>query len=150
MVLAYNHRDTPIKYAIEIVGISTNLGNGLRWYFICPYTGKRCMNLICPSGSQFFLHRTAFPELMYDSQKRSKEYRRINTTFGWLFEEERLNKQLNQKHRKTHYRGKPTPLVLSINKLWEKVQMKYSSNENLRMESTSQKTNWPENLTNKS
>ncbi|MCB0549351.1 MAG: hypothetical protein KDD19_17365 [Phaeodactylibacter sp.] len=117
MTLDYKQNGIPVKYSVDIEGLTTNLGNGKRWYFICPSTGERCMNLICPSGSRHFYHRTAFPHLMYESQKKSKEYRRIEATFGWMFEEERLQQQLHQKYRKRHYRGKPTPLVRKIERM---------------------------------
>ncbi len=117
IILEYKNKEEPVKYTIEIVGTPTNLGAGKRWYFICPSTSKRCMNLISPSGYPYFLHRSAFPQLMYQSQKKSKEYRKYEAAFDWLFEEERLRKQLGQKYRKRYYRGRPTPLVKKIEKI---------------------------------
>ena len=117
IILEYKYEEKPIKYSVEIVGIPTNIGIGKRWYFICPSTGKRCMNLISPSGCPYFLHRSAFTQLMYQSQKRSKEYRKYEAAYGWLFEEERLRNQLAQRYRKRHYRGRPTPLVMKIEKI---------------------------------
>ncbi|MCB9299927.1 MAG: hypothetical protein H6566_04705 [Lewinellaceae bacterium] len=117
MTLDYKSHGTPVSYTVDIVGIITNLGNGKRWYFLCPHTGERCMNLICPSGSNYFYHRTAFPHLMYESQKKSKEYRRMEAAFGWMFEEDRLQQQLHKKFRKSHYRGEPTSLVRKVERL---------------------------------
>lgn len=117
LILDYQWRKEPVNYTVEIVGIPTNLANGRRWYFICPHTGQRCMNLICPSGSRYFFHRSAFPHLMYESQKQSKAYRRLEDSFGWVFKKEKLQKELWQKYRKRHYRGRPTPLAQKINKL---------------------------------
>lgn len=75
------------------------------------------MNLICPLGSKYFLHRSAFPVLMYNSQKKSKSFRTISAIFDWLEEENNLAEQLYQKYRKSHYRGKPTPLVRKLERL---------------------------------
>jgi len=109
--LKYRLGNHPVKYTIDLDGIPPNLGNGIRWYFICPATGRRCLHLICPPGGKYFLHRSAYPELMYESQKKSKSYRKLEKTYGWMFGSERLHAELNQKYRKRHYRGWPTPLV---------------------------------------
>lgn len=117
LTIYYNSDNQPISYQIMMVSVPTNLGNGKRWYFICPNTGKRCMKLIKPAFSNYFFHRTAFTNLMYASQKRSKQYRRYDTAFGWLYKEESILSKLNTKYRKRHYRGKPTPLVKKLQKL---------------------------------
>lgn len=121
MTLHYKHEGKPVTYSVDIVATPTNLGKGKRWYFICPKTGKRCMNLINPEGSKYFWHRTAFPELLYDSQKKSKAYRAFEKQFGPVFEIRRLEEQLSEKYRKTHYRGEPTPLVKKIEEEYEKL-----------------------------
>lgn len=121
MILEYNWRNEPVKYTVELEGVTTNLGNGKRWYFICPHTGKRCMNLISPSGSRYFLHRSAFPHLMYESQKRSKCARFLDDHFGIYYKIEKLEKELYTKYRKKHYRGRPTPLVKKLTKLRRRV-----------------------------
>ncbi len=123
LTLKYRFVDRLIKYPIDLEGIPTNLGNGIRWYFICPATGRRCLHLICPPGSKYFLHRSAYPELMYESQKKSKSCRKLEKTYGWIFESERLHAELNQNYRKRHYRGQPTPLVRKIEELYEKVKI---------------------------
>lgn len=117
MILNYKYQGQPVHYTVSIESVITNLGNGKRWYFICPETGKRCMNLISPPRSKYFLHRSAFPELMYNSQKKSKEYRKFEKEFSPIFELERLEEELHSKYRKKHYRGKATPLARKIEKI---------------------------------
>ena len=89
MTLEYRKNGIPVKYKINIQGVVTNLGNGLRWYFICP------------PGSKYFLHRSLFPVLMYNSQKKGKPSRTISAIFDWLEEENNLAEQLYQKYRKS-------------------------------------------------
>ena len=117
MVLNYKFKGQPVNYVVDVVSLTTNLGNGKRWYFICPETGKRCMDLISPPRSKYFLHRSAYPQLMYESQKRSKEYRKFDKEFSPIFELERLEQELYSKYRKKHYRGQSTPLVRRIEAL---------------------------------
>jgi len=117
MILDYQVRGEPVRYEIALESIPTNLGKGKRWYFVCPHTRQRCMNLICPTGSKYFLHRSAFPDLMYESQKKSKAYRQFEAQYGWIFKETRIQQELNQKYRKRHYRGRPTPLVRKYSKV---------------------------------
>lgn len=117
LTLSYTFKGEKIKYDITLVSFPTNIGNGKRWYFICPSTKKRCTKLISPNDSKYFLHRTAYPNLLYFSQKRSKEYRRLDNTFGWLFERERLEKELEQPYKKRHYKGNPTPVAAKLKRL---------------------------------
>lgn len=132
MFLNYTYGGQPVQYVVDLVSLNTNLGNGKRWYFICPETGKRCMNLISPPGSQYFLHRSAFPQLMYDSQKKSKEFRKFNKEFSPIFELERLEKELHLKYRKKHYRGQATPLVRRIEMLHKTLHCKRGFFEELK------------------
>ncbi|MEK7253382.1 MAG: hypothetical protein AAB316_01445 [Bacteroidota bacterium] len=118
LTLVYRHGETPVRYSLDVVAAPTNLGGGKRWFFICPKTGKRCLKLICPNGSHYFFHRTAFG-LLYECQKKSKGDRVYKNTFDYLFKLEDLQEKLGSKHRKSHYQGKPTPLMQQVLK-WRK------------------------------
>lgn len=113
LVLSYQHGGEPVNYYVKIVAVTTNLGIGKRWYFICPSIGKMCMNLIAPRNSKYFVHRSAF-NLLYESQKESKRGRGFNKVFGNALKLDELYSELYQKYRKSHYRGKPTPLMKKI------------------------------------
>lgn len=117
ITFTYLHCKKHVNYVIDMVAIPTNLGNGKRWYFVCPSTEKRCMKLISPNGVKYFLHRSAFPDMLYDTQKRSKADRKFYQKFEPVFELDRLHEELFAKYRKRHYRGKPTPLVCRIEKI---------------------------------
>ena len=54
ITLSYNHNDQSRKYDISLVSLPSNLGTGEVWYFLCPYTKKRCRVLYLIGGH--FLH----------------------------------------------------------------------------------------------
>ncbi|MCB0704046.1 MAG: hypothetical protein KDC34_02005 [Saprospiraceae bacterium] len=110
----------PIVYDVKLVAIPSNLGKGVRWYFICPATGKRCTKLIRPYYRSQFFHRTAFG-LKYESQCQSKTMRALDIVIGDIFRKDRLYEQLYKKYKKRHYRGKPTPLVRKIKKVENRI-----------------------------
>jgi hypothetical protein len=109
---------SPIKgqifYVIPLIAIPTNIGGGKRWYFLCPKTKKRCFKLILPRGEIYFLHRTAFPHILYRKQQFSRKGWAIQRLWELLFEESKLNEEIHEPYRKKHYRGKPTPLMRKI------------------------------------
>jgi hypothetical protein len=115
--LSYNSDGDPRKYKIWLTTVPSNLGIGEIWYFICPQTHRRCRKLYLVSG--YFFHRDAFSGCMYDCQTKSKSWRQIDKVYGSLFKLDELYEELNSKHFKTHYNGKPTRRYL---KLMEKIR----------------------------
>lgn len=110
--LDYKYRDEPRNYKVSLVSKPSNLGKGLIWYFLCPQTNKRCRKLYSIGG--YFLHREAFNGCMYETQTQSKKYRQLDKTLGAYFKSDNLYSQLNQKHFKKTYAGKPTKRYLRI------------------------------------
>jgi len=110
--LDYKYRDKPHKYKLRLVTVSSNLGKGLIWYFLCPVTNKRCRKLYSVGG--YFLHREAFKGCMYESQTKSKKYRQLDKILGAYFRIDDLYSQLYRKHFKKTYTGKPTKRYLQI------------------------------------
>lgn len=75
LTLDYTHadRDTGERKAVTCVirlyTVRPNYG-GLRWYFVCPYTGRRALKLYKWAGIEQFCHRTAIrPTPTYASQR---------------------------------------------------------------------------------
>ncbi len=74
----------PVDYRI---GLETTLPNfgGLRWWFICPRSGRRAANLYLPPGERYFAHRDAYG-LTYRSCQESGQsralYRRLAAQMG--------------------------------------------------------------------
>jgi hypothetical protein len=112
--LTYFFEDTDkhFDYKIPLVTVPSNLGKGYRYYFRCPVTGKRCLKLYRPPWDDYFLHRAAYPGLLYESQTLSKAYRSgLWAMVDAVFNEDKLYRELLErpKYAKLYYRGKPTP-----------------------------------------
>jgi hypothetical protein len=130
IVLDYNFKDEPRTYKVRLVSMPSNLGKGLIWYFICPQTKKRCRKLYSIGG--YFLHREAFNGCMYETQTRSKNYRRLDKTLGAYFKSDNLYSELYKKNFKKTYAGKPTKKYLRIMEQIQKAErMPLSTIENL-------------------
>ena len=100
------------NYKVGLVQKKSNLGSGIIWYFLCPCTNKRCRKLYSIDG--YILHRKAFKDCMYQSQTHSKKYRQLDKTLGVQFRVKTLYEELNKKHFKKFYGGKPTKRYLRI------------------------------------
>lgn len=116
-----------INYSVDIISIPTNIGNGLRYYFVCPHTNKLALKLYKTPGCHYFLHREAYNGLMYRSQLESKTWRFLNKSVdGYYMLLDMLNSEFYSKgkgRRKKHYQGKPTKAyqkILNIEKLAER------------------------------
>lgn len=109
--LDYKFRDEPRKYKISLVSISSNLGKGKIWYFLCPKTKKRCRKLYSIGG--YFLHREAFNGCMYESQTQSKRVRELEK-ITMYFQTSKLYDEIYSKHFKKWYNGKPTKRYLKL------------------------------------
>jgi len=118
--LDYKCNEAPINYRVQLISAPSNLGKGLVWYFVCPYTGKRCRKLYL--ADTYFRHRSAFSGCMYEKQTHSKKYRNLDKTLGTYFRIDQLFEQLYEKHFKKQYAGKPTKKYLKIVKLIEQLE----------------------------
>lgn len=112
--LDYNYRGEPRNYKVSLVFRPSNLGKGYVCYFLCPQTYKLCRKLYSIGG--YFLHREAFKGCLYETQTQSKKYRQLDKTFGAYCKSESLFEELNSKHFKRTYAGKPTKRYLQIMK----------------------------------
>lgn len=111
--LDYQCNKTPVNYRVQLVSIPSNLGKGVVWFFICPSSGKRCRKLYL--ADTYFYHRSAFRGCMYEKQTQSKKWRQWDKTLGACLQSDHLFEQLNKKHFKKYYAGKPTKKHLRLN-----------------------------------
>ena len=125
--LIYKWRDEPRNYKVYLTSTPSNLNRGEIWYFLCPQTNKRCRKLYSIGG--YFLHREAFNNCMYEKQTQSKKTRQLDKTFGAYFRTDQLLEQLDKKHFKKTYAGKPTKKYLRI-------QAKIERQERMPLEKT--------------
>ena len=110
--LDYNCNKSPINYRVQLILTPSNLGKGVVWYFVCPYTGKRCRKLYL--ADTYFYHRSAFRGCMYETQTQSKKNRQLNKTLGAYFKSDNLYSELYKKNFKKTYAGKLTKKYLRI------------------------------------
>lgn len=124
--LKYKCNDKSYNYLIPLVWLPSNLGKGFIWYFLCPFTKKRCLKLHLIN--ERFMHRSVLPSGMYASQTHSKKWRLMEKVYGCYFDVERNYEQLYSKHFKTHYKGKPTKRYLKLKERIDRAEG-FSSNE---------------------
>lgn len=117
--LSYKFRGVVRAYNVELISIKSNLNKGQIWYFVCPKTKKQCRKLYLVNG--YFFHREAFNGCMYENQTLSKENRDSKKILNSIFEAENFLGEIEKKHLKKSYAGKPTKKYLQ---LLEKVKEK--------------------------
>jgi len=78
-----------VRYQVQLVQTRPNYG-GVRWWFLCPHSGRRVAKLYLPRGGTYFWSRKAF-RLGYPCQRGSPLDRahlagqRIAAKLGWDF-----------------------------------------------------------------
>ena len=107
-----------IDYTVQFTSVPSNLGNGKKWYFICPSSGKRCIYLYESECHDYFLHRD-LTGAYYDSQLRSKRYRMLDKLYGDFIKSENDTFYSYGKYRKKHYKGKPTKWYAEYKRIQE-------------------------------
>lgn len=106
-----------ISYEVKITSAPSNLSKGEVYYFVCPFTFKRCKVLYMGYGSQYFKSRQAYRHRIYYPLQLSSQLNKHNDTYWRL---ERHLEKLLPKHPKTHYKGKSTKPQQRIERLEEK------------------------------
>lgn len=114
--LHYTLDSNPISYVVRLVSLSSNLGKGSIWFFLCPLTNKRCRKLYL-IGSKF-LHRNAFNRCYYEKQVFSRRNLELCRLYDILHLSDMAYDKIHSKYFRTHYLGKPTK---RYRKLMEKI-----------------------------
>lgn len=118
LTLDYTYNNTEkINYQIQVITRPSNLGAGLLWFFVCPYTGKVCRKLHLING--YFKHRSALQDLMYQNQLESKRWREWNKIYAGEFNDH-IYTELYSKYFKRYYKGKMTKRFSRIVKKLQK------------------------------
>jgi len=108
--LSYVWKNENINYKIQLVSINSNLGNGKIWFFICPHTGKRCRKLYLID--KYFLHKTAYKKLYYESQTHSSLDRKL-----YKFPKaDKAIKEIDSKYFRKTYKGQFTKRYVKLMK----------------------------------
>ena len=122
IILSYTVNKTEnIDYTIRLITRPSNLGTGLLWFFLCPFTGKVCRKLHLINS--YFKHRSALSGAMYQSQIEAKKWR------NWIgvFNNEKLYSELYSKGFKRFYNGK-------ITKRYARIKNKIDKSESIDMQ----------------
>ncbi|WP_417237217.1 hypothetical protein [Bizionia paragorgiae] len=111
-----------LDYKIPIVEVASNLGSGTILYFLCPESGNRSRILISAYGEPKFINREYYEtkhglRIYYGCQKTSKSDYHNTRYFDIKRKVVKLELELKEKHRNTHYRGKPTKEQSYLRKL---------------------------------
>ena len=110
--LNYKCNENSYNYNISLVTLPSNLGKGQVYYFLCPFTGKRCRKLHLIDEQ--FMHRSALRSALYSKQTHSKSWRFMERHYGAYFDEDKYYEELYSKHFKRYYNGKPTKRFLGL------------------------------------
>lgn len=108
LIYKYNHES--INYRVQLISMPSNLGKGVVWYFVCPFTKLLCRKLYL--ANTYFYHRTAFKGCMYEKQTQSKKDRCLDKKLVGYLRGVQLLELLNKKHFKKEYAGKQTKKYL--------------------------------------
>jgi hypothetical protein len=103
--LAYILSGENIRYRIDLVTVPSNLNKGEVYYFLCPFTKKRCRKLYFTG--KYFLHREAAKGL-YRIQTLSANQRGMAIYIQTIMHGDDSIDNISKKHYKKYYAGKPT------------------------------------------
>lgn len=95
-----------IKQIIYLKSKPSNLGKGLIWFFICPFTGVTCRNLIFVNNR--FMHRSNLINAMYSTQADSKYWRKMFQLQPNIPTTQKILDEPNKKYYKKYYKGEIT------------------------------------------
>jgi hypothetical protein len=109
--LIYTCNEQSRDYKVSLVQLSSNLGVGYVWYFLCPFTHKQCKKLYLISS--YFQHREAI-QGYYEKQIESKKMRYLDKAYGPMFKRDKLYDELYSRHFRKFYNGKPTKRYAKI------------------------------------
>jgi len=120
LILDYLLNGEAVNYRVNLVSVPSNIGKGLVWYFVCPKTNKRCRKLHLVEG--YFYHHSAFENTCYLSETFADEWKEKYKDIQKLKRNDKAYNFLYAKHRRTHYKGKPTKKYLQALKWIEEAK----------------------------
>jgi len=129
-------KGTDYNYKIEIDEVQSNLGKGTILYFLCPESWKRSRILISAYGEPKFINREYYEtkhglRIYYGCQKTSKTDYHNTRYFDLKRKVDKLDAELNEKHRNSHYKRGLTKEQIQLAK-W-KSQMEYHDVKRLQI-----------------
>jgi hypothetical protein len=114
--LQYSVGQASIDYQITIEAVSSNLGRGAYYLFLCPLLGERAKTLYSCPGVPRFAHRATLG-VRYETQYVAGAFGAVLPFFKRAINAKRA---FSSPYKKTWYGGKPTRWHLSALKALQK------------------------------
>lgn len=119
VVLIYKLNEQSIEYKVQLVSERSNLGLGEIWYFICPFTNKRCRKLYLLN--KYFSHRNRCKEVFYEKQLLSKSNRKSLGIFRKIDQINNAIEETKSKHFRMYYNKVKTKRLVKLRKIINQV-----------------------------
>jgi hypothetical protein len=113
--LSYTLNEEGIQYKVQLIKEKSNLGIGEIWYFICPFTYKRCRKLYLLN--KYFSHRNRFKGVFYEKQLLSKSNRKTLGIFGKIDQINKAIEETESKHFRRYYNKSKTKRLIKLRKI---------------------------------
>jgi hypothetical protein len=113
--LIYTLNEEGIQYKVQLIKEKSNLGIGEIWYFICPFTNKRCRKLYLLN--KYFSHRNRFKGVFYEKQILSKSNRKILGIFSKIDQINNAIEETESKHFRRYYNKAKTKRLIKLRKI---------------------------------
>jgi hypothetical protein len=113
--LSYSLNEEGIQYKVQLIKEKSNLGIGEIWYFICPFTNKRCRKLYLLN--KYFSHRNRFKGVFYEKQILSKSNRKILGIFSKIDQINNAIEETESKHFRRYYNKAKTKRLIKLRKI---------------------------------
>jgi hypothetical protein len=115
VVLNYKLNEQSIQYKVQLVNERSNLGLGEIWYFICPFTNKRCKKLYLLN--KYFSHRNRFKGVFYEKQLLSKSNRKSLGIFRKIDQIKDAIEETKSKNFRRYYNKIKTKRLVKLSKV---------------------------------
>lgn len=113
--LIYTLNEEGIQYKVQMIKEKSNLGIGEIWYFICPFTNKRCRKLYLVN--KYFSHRNRFKGVFYEKQLLSKSNRKSLAIFRKIEQIKDAIEETKSKHFRRYYNKVKTKRLVKLRKI---------------------------------
>ena len=113
--LIYTLNEENIQYKVQLVSERSNLGIGIIWYFICPFTNRKCRKLYLVN--KYFAYRNWRKGVFYENQLLSKSNRKSLGIFSKIDQINEAIEETNSKHFRRYYNKTKTKRLVKLRKI---------------------------------
>ena len=113
--LIYTLNEENIQYKVRLISEKSNLGIGIIWYFICPFTNRKCRKLYLVN--KYFAYRNWRKGVFYENQLLSKSNRKSLGIFRKIDQINEAIEETNSKHFRRYYNKTKTKRLVKLRKI---------------------------------